>query len=370
MTSDSSAQCLRDRILSFLNHPLTEIGGAALNAFLSLPSVENWKPVNVYGLEVTKALDIGLPFSFLVGNDSASSHRQEVGAKVGRNEEPPEILMSEVHAGALLSNWGASVEFVPRQAYPTPDIHVKWSEGAAVDVEVVRGKRRHLHKAIQERLNDFCGVLRPGDRDFNFIGFIADASNEGDLNSMFEAALGLLSGDVAEVPNKWCIRAVALEKRDEVVSGRSAELFAPFWWSLDEPSYFAISTLIGGTENPTTVYIHSLIPDASYRNPIERKATSGQRRLDFPYIIGFDVSELPRAHERILNQLHSDFETWSHVSAVMLFEPRFWYGAERKEYIVSIHSNPYASVGLPEQLASLASGNRFSVEFMLSTSSA
>jgi hypothetical protein len=201
MTSDSSDQCLRDRILSFLNHPLSEIGVAALKSFLSLPSVENWKPVNVYELEVTKALDIGLPFSFLVGNDSASSHRQEVGTKVSRGEELPEILMSEVHAGALLSNWGASLEFVPRQAYPTPDIHAKWSEGATVDVEVVRGKQRDLHKVVQERLNDFCGVLRPGDRDFNFIGFIADASNEGDLNSMFEAALGLLSGDVAEVIN-------------------------------------------------------------------------------------------------------------------------------------------------------------------------
>lgn len=92
------------------------------------------------------------------------------------------------------------------------------------------------------------------------------------------------------------MKAVALEQRDEVVGTHSLELFAPDWWPSDEPSYFATGTLLGATGNPI-VLIRSLVPLASYMNPILRKATSGQRRLGNPYLIAVDVSELPRAHE-------------------------------------------------------------------------
>lgn len=164
---------------------------------------------------------------------------------------------------------------------------------------------------------------------------------------------------------RWYARAVPLDQRDAVVGAHSTELFGPDWWPNNEPAYFSSNTLIGASENPV-VLLRSLIPLASYMNPILRKATSGQRRAGNPYLIALDVTELPRAHERIVNDLVAYFKIWDHVSAALVFEPRFYVGLERKEWVVSIHLNSTASIALPPQLAILSGRGRLSIEFMLS----
>lgn len=365
MTLKPSGKLLRDRVLATISSPLSKIGFEALDSFLALPFVDEWCPKDMYLGELSSIFDVGLPFALLAGNATADSHRREVGVAVGRGERAPASLSSEIHAGALLSNWGANVEFVPRQAHPTPDIEVNWGDGVTVDVEVARGETRQLHKAVQSGVEAFAGAVQAGDFAWNLVGFIADASNSIDLSAMLDATINLPLGQSAEDAGRWYVRAVALEQRDEVVGAHSTELFGPGWWPSNEPSYFFTSTLIGTTCNPV-VLLRSLIPLASYTNPILRKATGGQRNPGNPYLIAIDVTELPRAHERIVNDLIGYFEIWDHVSAVLLFEPRFYIGVERKEYVVSIHRNPTASIVLPPQLAVLSDEGRFSVEFTLS----
>ena len=274
-------------------------------------------------------------------------------------------LLSEVHAGALLSNFGAKVEFVPRQAYPTPDIEASWGNGITVDVEVARGEVRQLHQAVQSAVSALADILQAGDMGWNLVGFIADASNSVDLSAIFDATIKLLPGQSAEDVGRWCARAVPLEQRDAVVGAHSTELFAPAWWPANKPCYFSSSALIGPSGNPE-VLLRSLIPIAPYTNPILRKANGGQRRPGNPYLIALDVTELLGAHERIAPDLVGYFQIWDHVSAVLLFEPRFYIGVERKGWIVSIHPNPTAVVPLPAQLAAHSDRGRFSVEFILS----
>jgi len=358
---------LRERIISVINSPLSKIGNEALDAFVNLPGVENWYPENIYGLEISKAFDIGLPFALLADNDSVEDHRKIVGSSIERGEEVPNSLMSEVHVGSILSNWGAKTEFIPRQAHPTSDIQAIWTNETKVNVEVVRGDIRHLHKAVKKGLESFCGALQPGDMSWNFIGFFADASNSNDLSAMFESAIKLVPGESFDEPGKWHIRAVAIEDRDVVVGGNNVELFAPEWWPTGEPAYFATGSLIGSSGNPVVLF-RSLIPLASYRNPILRKATSGQCQPGNSYLIALDVSELPRAHERIVEELTKDFEVWTHVSAVLLFEPRFYFGTLNKEYIISLHRNPYAAITIPPELIHLASGQKFSNVFKIAES--
>lgn len=365
MTVESPSSLLRDRILAAIPHPLTKLGTKALDSFLALPLVEGWCPKNMYLDELSSVFDVGLPFSFLAGNATAEAHRRQFGVAVSRGKRAPASLSSEVHAGALLSNWGANVKFVPRQAHPTPDIEANWDDQVTLDVEVARGETRQLHKAVQSGVETFVGALQPGDVAWNVVGFIADASNAVDLAAMFEAAIALNPGQCAEEAGRWCVQAVALERRDEVVGAHSAELFGPGWWPSDAPNYFSTSTLLGATGNPV-VLLRSLVPLASYTNPILRKATGGQRRPGNPYLIAVDVSELPRAHERIVNDLIGYFKIWDHVTAVLLFEPRFYIGVERKEWVVSIHRNPSATNVLPPHFAALSSRDKFTVDFTLS----
>lgn len=365
MTLESPSNLLRDRILAAVPHPLTELGTKALDSFLALPLIEDWCPKNMYLGELSSVFDVGLPFSFLAGNATAEAHRRQFGVAASRGERAPASLSSEVHAGALLSNWGANVKFMPRQAHPTPDIEANWDDGATLDVEVARGETRQLHMAVQSGVETFIGALQPGDVAWNVAGFIADASNSVDLAAMFEAAIALCPGQSAGDAGRWCVQAVALERRDDVVGAYSTELFGPAWWPSDEPNYFSTSTLIGATGNPV-VLLRSLVPIASYTNPILRKATGRQKRPGNPYLIALDVSELPRAHERIVNDLIGYFKIWDHVTAVLLFEPRFYIGVERKVWVVSIHRNPSATIALPPHLAALSNRGKFSVDFTLS----
>lgn len=352
---------IRNRILEAISRPLSEHGGRALESFLDLPHVDSWNPNNMYLHQLSTVFDIGLPFSFLRENLTARAHMQKVGAAISRGESVPSSLLSEVHAGALLRNWGAAVSFVPRQDTPTPDIEAIWSDGTRVDVEVTRGETRQLHVAVRNGINAFAGALQPSDVAWNITGFMADASNCKDLAAMFEAATALQPEQSAEDPGKWYVRAVPLGLRDSVVGAHAIKLFGPTWWPDNEPSYVSTSTLIGATENQV-VQIRSLIPLASYMNPLLRKASSGQGRPGIAYLIALDVSDLPRAHERIVDDLRGYFEIWSHVSAVLLFEPRFYIGFEKKEWLVSIHRNPSATISLPEHLASVG-GEQRSIEF-------
>jgi len=354
---------LRQRILEATPRSLTEVGSRALESFLNLPHIERWNPDNLYLRELSTVFDVGLPFSFLRGNSSAQAHMQEFGAALSRGETASSSLTSEVHAGALLSNWGAAVSFVPRQDTPTPDIEATWGDGVMVDVEVARGETRHLHRAVQSGISAFVGALQPCDVAWNVTAFMTDASNSEDLTAMFDAATTLKPEQSAEEYGRWYVRAVPLSLRDDVVGAHTIELYGPTWWPNNEPNYFSTSTLIGSTGNPV-VQLRSLIPIASYVNPVLRKANSGQGRPGTPYLIALDVSELPRAHERIVDDLRGYFEIWSHVSAVMLFEPRFYIGFERKEWVVSIHRNPGAVLSLPEYLAAIGR-ERCTINFTL-----
>lgn len=367
MTHSRLLDSLRERIVAALPCPLTEVGASALEAYLDLPTIENWCPKNIYLGELSSVFDVGLPLSFLVGNTTADKHRLKIGETLSQGTPIPASLLSEVHAGALLCNWGANVRFVPRQASPTPDIEASWDDGIILDVEVARGDMRQLHAAVQSGVQAFVSALRPGDVAWNVVGYIADASQSGDLTAMFEAATILRPDQCVEEAGRWCVRAVPLARRDDVVGAHTKELFAPSWWPSSEPNYFASSTLIGATGNPV-VQLRSLVPLASYMNPLLRKASSGQGRTGSTYLIALDVSELPHAHERIVDDLSGYFKIWSHVSGVLLFEPRFWIGADRKEWVVSIHRNFSASVSLPVQLAAIAGRGRKSIGVALTQS--
>ncbi|MDD5228858.1 MAG: hypothetical protein PHD53_08645, partial [Methylococcales bacterium] len=125
------------------------------------------------------------------------------------------------------------------------------------------------------------------------------------------------------------------------------------------------SVVIGKSTNPV-ISFRSLIPKTLYIDPIKKKADRPQKRADNPYLIALDTSNLPRAHERILDELDADFPIWNHVSGVMLFESRFWTGIDSKEWIVSLHPNPHADIALPPELMKFATRERIQIKFLIS----
>ncbi len=160
------------------------------------------------------------------------------------------------------------------------------------------------------------------------------------------------------------MRAYPPEQR-ELVVGREAEaLHAPGWWPRDDAKHVTVQTILGKEFSPCVKFV-SLYPTISYLNPISSKANRPQGDPTHAYLIAVDISDLPRAHERAANELNNALCCWQRVSAVMLFDYRPWIGVDKKEWMISLHLNPYGKIPLPTELVSYADPINRSIAFDL-----
>jgi len=344
---------------------LSEIGEKALKAFFSLPGSEDWHPDEQSPIQMLMPFDIGLPLALLGDEKSVDHLKKRIGYAIAKGKQPDKSDWSEVQAGALMCHFGAEAEFVRPQKTRTPDIRARWPSNSIVDVEVTAAETRQVHKDVQDALATLCEVVRARDQKWHIVAFFSDASDQSDINAAVEEMIQLSPGNFAEQPNRWIVRGVEPERRDDVVGGGVKELFAPTWWPQKEPTFGAISTVVGGEFSPV-VKFESLIPQISYMNPISRKADRPQRDTANPYLIVVDVKDLAGAHQRIGSDLVNWFPTWEHVSAVMLYDARFFVGVRTKEWHVSIYRNPHATLRLPNELSGGPDGEELRVAFELS----
>ncbi|MDD5229191.1 MAG: hypothetical protein PHD53_10320, partial [Methylococcales bacterium] len=231
MNSYQSKNKMRSEILSTLWQPLTEIGKNALESFIALPQIENWKPERWLLGELSQVFDVGLPFALLKDNESLTEHKNCIGNAIGQNQQIPISDFSELQVAAILSNWNANVKFLPRSNFKRmPDIEAFWNNDCITDVEITRAKIRQPHQAIQDNLKIFSEAVRADDFNWNIICFMADASNSEELNLVFDVFTKLQLGQNAEHFGRWYVQTVPIEQSDDVVGANVIELFAPTWW--------------------------------------------------------------------------------------------------------------------------------------------
>lgn len=353
------------RIRDSLYWPLTSDGEAVLESFFSIPGVSAWNPERILWGEISLVFRVGHPLFMLSGNSSIARHKRLIGKAIERSRRPDLSLHSEVEAAALLAHWGLNPIFL-KPTVTSPDLEAACADGQVVDVEVTRADQRRYHAATEKALSDLAQALQAGDVSWNIVCHMADASNLDELYAVLDAATMLCPNESAEVTGRWTVMAVPLERREDVVS-RSAE-FIPTWWPQTEPAFFVASTLLAGAETVST-HFGSLVPHASYLNPVLNKVNSGQHRPGHPYLIAVDTSDLPRAHERARQELVREFPVWEHVSGVLFFEHIFYVGLGRKVWIISLHTNPHALHPLPECVTNCGTHDRQTIVFHLSTRS-
>ena len=346
---------LRDRVKAFINCPLTDTGEDALKAFLTLPTVENWNPENILGREVNFIFDFGLLFSIIGNNPSVHKLRNKVGNYISGKPTLNDSDISELHACALLNIWEISPTFIKTNNNKTPDIECHNPDGSILDIEVVRADKRHNHTELLKNQLKFTETLLPGDVAWNIACFMADASNTQELNDAFDAAVALESGESVEMAERWKVIAVPDQQLPDFLA--EVRTLRPLWWPKDCPSYNASSTRFGGSPKKSShIFLESQVPVVEYIGPIRRKAENPQNRSEHPFLIAMDSMELPRTHDRIQPELEKFFPLWNHVSGVLIFEPRFWFGWWCKEYHWSINPNPHANIPLPNNLTKNVNG--------------
>ena len=129
---------LRRRILEALPRQPNEAGTRALEAFLALPGASAWRPERLWLKELSYVFDIGLPFALIGENPSVKLHSLWVGEAIRFGEAPPRDLWSEIHAAALLSQWGADVRLIADARTAAHGLEIRLPGGEALDVEVTR----------------------------------------------------------------------------------------------------------------------------------------------------------------------------------------------------------------------------------------
>ena len=357
----------RENLKDQLHERLKEMGGTDLakecvEAFFDLDGAKSWKPEKILLGEVAKVTDIGLVIAVLKKTNLPKDYKDQINESLRKQEEISRDLWSELLVATLLKKLGASVQFVPRGPSKTADLNCSWDLQRPFDVEVTRGKMRSWHTEVQQGLNEFVDALVPGDVDWHLACFVSDASDKEIMADCFDAAVRLQPGEKAEQEGRWAAIAVPLADRDSVVGGHCSEIFAPSWWPQQEAGFFTNCTLLNGKGNPV-VALRSLVPQASYMNPIKRKAEHGQHTGGRPYLIALDASELPRASERLQADVELDFPLWTHVSGVLILSPLFYTTSRTKEFKIRLLVNPYAECPIPKELLDLSLATSHEVKF-------
>ena len=366
MKNSYNIDLLRRRIQEALPRPLSPMGGAALEGFLSLPGASGWRPEKLALKELSYIFDIGLPLALVGDNLSARAHLFRAGEAARAGRYPDKDTWSEVHAAALLTRWGGAVNFVA-QAQKPPDIEVRLERDRIVEVAVVRADLRRHRAEVHDRVRLVADRLLTRGVDWNIVCFLADAANELDLKSALDAATLLGPNDhVDDYRKRWAVRAIPLDREVGVREPDPVRSLAPEWWRPDEPNIEITSVLSKhlALESPV-ISVRSQISSAAYLNALERSAIGQAAPAEHPYLIAVDVQDMPHGHERIVTRLNDQFSSWNHVSGVLLFEPRFWIGLEQKEWLYSVHLNPAATRPIPRQMLGTADGGRDSIRIPL-----
>jgi hypothetical protein len=296
----------------------------ALNTFQTLMQNPFWRPSNPYFGGFRMPIQIGILAQILHKSIASKAKLSQAVASIIDFNEPDPTLISELHAGALLTQLAGSVEFLTAgraHGLKTPDLKCKWGD-AFVDVEVARADRRHLHEQhlkTQQTLVEAIGVPPNG----CFAIFVAVDLTQKVLDDIVTAVIQGKPGEQRGVVDCWAVTVGDLAEGDRYVGGEGFGSLAPDWWrKLGGPSFFVIMRQIGGATTPV-VNVVTKVPVAAYLNPIRRKADAPQRTGDFPYIIALDTSELPGADGRIRTEFETFYSQWPHVSAVLLYQPIF-----------------------------------------------
>jgi hypothetical protein len=259
---------------------------------------------------------------------------------------PPAAELAEIGCGALVSCLGLAVDYPKSGNGRSPDLVVVDRSAVVADIEVVCAQQRSIHAdelVTQRNLSEAIGTRM----DAHVAIFIADELSGDLVDEIVNGVIHVPIGGAIEKEGKWCVVARALPDRKPFEGGSRQEI-APGWWPL-AGAQTVVQTVRLGPESPILTVVCKTV-EASYLNPIRRKAERPQRTGNLPYVIAVDVDALPDAFEEIPKELAGFWAQWKHVSAVLLF---FSYqGVGLNGWWCSIVRNPFADVVLPQDMLS------------------
>jgi len=333
--------------------PLSPFGEKAVSAYAALPGVDGWlPPAGLQPFNALRIVELGWPLAILGTNDSLKQILSK--SKKGKFKASD---WSVLHAGALLTQLGAHVEFLKEKKNSrTADIRAWWGN-SPVDAEVrtteVKDRQTELSH-IMDTLRQVIGTRSTPWHPLIHLGEVPGADVQ---SSIIDAVLALDAGKRAGIENVWDVYAVPLDQEAALVDRDRLWALRPTWWKDDGPSLF--STEMSFSANPQDVRritIFGKLQFVCYLDQVRKKAERPQGDPNYPFLIVLDQGSgaaMPMRHQRWQAELVGWLPLWKHVSGILCFDKRpYTFG--RFCWKLSFHPNADAGRPLPGPLLSLS----------------
>jgi len=267
--------------------------------------------------------------------------------------DPPD--WSVIHAGALLTQLGARVEFLKEAASPMADIRAWWGS-TPVDAEVktamVKDRQTELQR-IMDTLRQVIGTRSTPWHPLIHLGEVPIAEVQSQI---VDAVLELGEGKRTGTPNAWDVYAVPLDEEQALVDPVRLDQLRPAWWKDDGPSLFSTElSLSADPDDIRRIRIAAKLPFLSYLNQIREKAEYPQGDPNNPFLVVVDQGSgaaMPMRHQRIHDELQPWLPLWRRVSGILCFDQRpYIFG--KFCWKLSFNPNPDAALPLSAALLDL-----------------
>lgn len=323
---------------------------AALEAFAEALGDPDWTPSALFWGDFYQALELGTLAAVLSDVPSRTRKLAEAVRDTAQKGHAEASLLAELHAAGFLRHLGFPPEFIEETDAPTPDLLIQ-VDGTPVDVEVAFGQVKQDHAELKQTLSSLIAQIPmvPGRAIQVWLhGEADDAARHAAASATAECPIG----DMREVEGLWRVAASAFDP-----ARTESDVVAPGWWGGPTFNSTAV-TLDTDGQSGSRIIVQSLVPSASYFNPVRRKLGKMQRTGEHSYLLAFDVGRLPNALGMLRDELATVFPGEPRLAGVLLFFSFFAWGGQ-VEWRAALVRNPAAQHPLPARLvASLSSEMR------------
>ena len=329
--------------------PVSQTVNNLIESVQQLPGLEKWSLPETSVQLWPKLLQWGLSIWTTRNIPGTEEIRNKLGTEILTTGEPKFATLAELDGAALCIFLGAvAAGKIPEGKERTADWRMVWPNEYNIDVEVTSAEHKQEHVLRKKAAKDLTEVLFQ-EYGFDVIVDIVNPTLKSDCEAIVDYISEMKAGDVREVSGHWRVRTE--EKRGTNVIWIGGQDQPPDWWGNDMARSCVFQQMItvkDAVTTPSQIQIWFGLPYQSYINPICRKAESPQGTKGLPFLIAFDVANLPSALSKISKSLDGWFGLWKSVSGILIFH-RFC-DFHRVGWTWQIISNPSATIKLSEHI--------------------
>jgi len=197
----------------------------------------------------------------------------------------------------VLSQIGCLVEFVPECVnQKTPDRRVRYG-AQTVEVETTTSMQKLRTQKLQVELSEVHDRMRSDGFHMPYAVRFIKERNDDQYQSMIDALYILQEGQMIDTPPLWNVRRASTDSIDTVEF-----LNDPDWFKSDGPIISVESSMSQfrmqdgtGQSSARPDSIRWINSDRGYRNKLATKYADGQWFGILPFVLIWDVTQLPRA---------------------------------------------------------------------------